>query len=87
MTSRPCGTQCELAFSKDIEGCRASNNATRGSIAVIKMKVEGATGRVLEAVPEDPTPAAKCIAKVVKTKVKFPRFKLKVQEFKQRFQM
>jgi hypothetical protein len=75
------------AFSKDIEGCRASNNATRGSIAVIKMKVEGATGRVLEAVPEDPTPAAKCIAKVVKTKVKFPRFKLKVQEFKQRFQM
>jgi hypothetical protein len=51
------------------------------------MKVEGATGRVLDAVPEDPTPAAKCIAKVVKAKVKFPRFKLKVQEFKQRFQM
>jgi serine/threonine-protein kinase len=75
------------AFSKDIEGCRAANNATRGSIAVIKMKVEGATGRVLDAVPEDPTPAAKCIAKVVKAKVKFPRFKLKVQEFKQRFQM
>jgi tRNA A-37 threonylcarbamoyl transferase component Bud32 len=75
------------AFSKDIEGCRAANNATRGSIAVIKMKVEGNTGKVLDAVPEDPTPAAKCIAKVVKTKVKFPRFKLKVQEFKQRFQM
>lgn len=75
------------AFSKDIEACRAANNAARGSIAVIKLKVEGATGRVLDAVPEDPTPAAKCIAKVVKAKVKFPRFKLKVQEAKQRFQM
>jgi len=75
------------AYSKDVEGCRATHNATRGSVAVIKMMVEGATGKVLEAVPEDPTPAAKCIAKVVKAKVKFPRFKLKVQEFKQRFQM
>ena len=75
------------AYSKDIETCRATHNAARGSIAVVKMKVEGSTGRVIEAVPEEATPAAKCIAKVVKAKVKFPRFKLKVQEFKQRFQM
>jgi len=74
-------------YSKDIETCRATHNAARGSIAIVKMKVEGATGRVLEASPVDATPVAKCIAKVVKAKVKFPRFKLKVQELNYRFQM
>ena len=74
-------------FSKDIETCRATHNAARGSIAIVKMKVEGATGRILDATPADTTPVAKCIAKVVKAKVRFPRFKLKVQDLNYRFQM
>ena len=74
-------------YSKDVEVCRAANSAARGSVANVKFKVEGATGKVLEAVPLDTSAAARCIAKVVKTKVKFPRFKLKVQEFNFRFQM
>ncbi len=74
-------------FSKDIETCRATHNAARGTVAIVKMKVEGATGRILDAAPADTTPVAKCIAKVVKAKVKFPRFKLKVQDLNYRFQM
>jgi len=74
-------------YSKDIETCRATHNAARGSIAIVKFKVEGATGRILDAAPADATPVAKCIAKVVKARVKFPRFKAKVQEFNYRFQM
>jgi hypothetical protein len=74
-------------YSGDVERCRASSAAARGSITLVKIKVEGATGRVLEATPTDTNPAGKCIAKFVKAKVKFPRFKQKSQEFNYRFQM
>ncbi|MBL8974317.1 MAG: hypothetical protein JNK56_27235, partial [Myxococcales bacterium] len=81
------------SINKDVESCRASGGAARGSVAFVKMKVEGATGRVLEAsaaaenTAAENTAAARCIAKVVKSKVKFPRFKQKAQEFIYRFPM
>jgi len=73
--------------TKDVESCRAASSAPRGSVAIVKIKVDGATGRVLESTPADTTPAARCIAKIVKSKVKFPRFKKSPQEFNFRFQM
>ena len=73
---------------KDVEACRTASAAPRGSVANVKIKVDGATGKVLDAQPNDLTPAARCIAKVVKAKARFPRFKQKApQEFNYRFQM
>ncbi|MBL9102717.1 MAG: protein kinase [Myxococcales bacterium] len=74
-------------YKKDVESCRAAKNGPRGVVAVIKLKIEGASGRVLEATPTDANVAAPCIAKFVKNKVKFPRFKQKVQELNARFPM
>ena len=74
-------------YSKDVESCRAAKSAQRGAVANIKLKIEGATGRVLEATPTDSNVAGPCIAKFVKAKAKFPRFKLKAQDTAYRFQM
>ena len=72
---------------KDVEACRVSAGALRGAVALVKMKVDGATGRVLEMSPADTSAAARCIAKSVKSKVKFDRFKQKTQEFVWRFSL
>ncbi len=74
-------------IAKDVESCRAAQAAPRGSVAIVKIKVDGNTGRVLEATPADTTAAARCIGKVVKSKARFPRFKKTPQEFNFRFQM
>lgn len=74
-------------YSKDLEACRASKNVARGAVANIKLKIDGATGRVLEANPSDANVAGPCIAKFVKSKAKFPRFKQKTQDTTYRFQM
>ena len=74
-------------YSKDVESCRASKGAMRGAVANIKLKIDGASGRVLEATPTDANPAGPCIAKFVKSKAKFPRFKQKVQDTAYRFVM
>ena len=67
---------------KSFDGCCASAGVAYGTKAELKVKVEGATGRVLEATATDGSAAARCIAKAIKAKVTFPRFKQKIHEFK-----
>ncbi len=68
-------------LGKDFENCRAQSSAAKGSIVRIQLKVEGATGRVLEAKPLEASLVANCIAKAVKSKARFPRFKQTTQQF------
>ena len=70
------------AMLKSFDACCASAGVASGTKAELKVKVEGATGRVLEATATDGSAAARCIAKTIKAKVTFPRFKQKTHEFK-----
>ena len=75
-------SQVNKTYKATFETCRTISTP-KGKTYKIKLKIEGPTGRVLEATPEDGSAEGKCLARIFKTKVRFQQSRKPVQEFNQ----